>query len=307
MKRNARILVAVAVTVFGLGLAGAGSAALLGNLLEFPQVVFDSGNTTISGGILSINSAPVVIRLSAGDAPIFITPAGGFEALNIGATVSASCDLVGGIGGDDLMLYGEVDLGGGDVRSGTLLTGEVTEFGSLDAGATDLYDFRFTVTGGALADLYTNDDLGVLVQSENSTFTGDCSQDSQGSAKGALGAIAPILPANGCTPGYWKQKHHYDSWVGYAPTDDFATVFGRVVPDATDLASALKLHGGGLNALTRHATAALLNASNPDVNQTAYETPADVIAAFQAAYDSGDYETQKNLFEEANEEGCPLN
>ncbi len=143
--------------------------------------------------------------------------------------------------------------------------------------------------------------------SENSTFTGDCSADSTGFAKGTLGSIAPILPADGCTPGYWKQKHHFDSWVGYSPTDLFATVFGRSVTGVTDLTSALKAKGGGVKALTRHATAALLNVDSPDVNVTDYSSTAEVIAAFQAAFDSGDYELTKDAFESANEEGCPLN
>ncbi len=30
----------------------------------------------------------------------------------------------------------------------------------------------------------------------------------------------------GCTPGYWKQDHHFDSWEGYAPGDQLDGVFG---------------------------------------------------------------------------------
>jgi hypothetical protein len=72
--------------------------------------------------------------------------------------------------------------------------------------------------------------------------------------------------------------------------------------------SALKAKGGGVKALTRHATAALLNASSSDVNaEAAFDTTAEVIAAYQAAFDSGDYELTKDAFEEADEEGCPLN
>lgn len=57
----------------------------------------------------------------------------------------------------------------------------------------------------------------------------------------------------------------------------------------------------------RHTAAALLNAASPKVNYAMeYATPAQVIAAFQAAYGSGDYETQKNKFEAANIGGCPL-
>ena len=30
----------------------------------------------------------------------------------------------------------------------------------------------------------------------------------------------------GCTPGFWKQPQHFDSWVGFEPSDSFEDVFG---------------------------------------------------------------------------------
>jgi hypothetical protein len=49
-------------------------------------------------------------------------------------------------------VFGFADLDGDGTNdvSGLLLTGEVTGFGSQENGATDLYDFSFSVTGGAL-------------------------------------------------------------------------------------------------------------------------------------------------------------
>lgn len=294
---------ALAIAVTG-SIAG---AALLGNAIGFPRIVFQSGNANITSGLVQITSAPVILQVEPIVAPVFINPVpSAYETFNLEFSVDSSCNLAGGAAGDDLFIFGEVDLGG-DLRSGTLLVGEVTDFGSLDAGSTDLFELRVEVTGGALADLYTDHDLGIIVQSENSSFSGDCSQDSTGEAKGTLGSTDPILPANGCTPGYWKQKHHFDSWVNYESTDLFFDVFGRNVDDVTDLVSALKAKGGGVKALARHATASLLNVANGGVNVTAYTTEAEVIAAFQAAFDSGDYELQKNAFEEVNEAGCPLN
>lgn len=65
--------------------------------------------------------------------------------------------------------------------------------------------------------------------------------------------------------------------------------------------------GGGLDALGRHAVAALLNASHPLTSPPpAIDTPGEVIAAFQAAFDSGNYEPTKNMFKDANEAGCPM-
>jgi hypothetical protein len=50
-----------------------------------------------------------------------------------------------------------------------------------------------------------------------------------------------------------------------------------------------------------------LNAAHPYTSPPpAIDTPAEVIAAFQAAFDSGDYETTKNMFKDANEAGCPM-
>jgi len=34
------------------------------------------------------------------------------------------------------------------------------------------------------------------------------------------------MGGQGCTPGYWKQPHHFGSWVGYVPGDLFDAVFG---------------------------------------------------------------------------------
>jgi hypothetical protein len=112
----------------------------------------------------------------------------------------------------------------------------------------------------------------------------------------------------GCTPGFWKQSQHFDSWVGFAPTDSFEAVFGRdAYSGSPTLLEALSTGGGGLNALGRHATAALLNASSGGVSFAF--TTADVIAMYQAAFDAGGdaVEDTKNIFAAENEMGCPLN
>lgn len=109
----------------------------------------------------------------------------------------------------------------------------------------------------------------------------------------------------GCTPGYWKQRHHFDSWTApYTPTTQFGAVFANAFPGMT-LVQVASQGGGGLKALGRHTVAALLNAASSGVNYGM--TTTEVIAAFNAAYASGDYTTQKNVFERMNESGCPLN
>lgn len=114
----------------------------------------------------------------------------------------------------------------------------------------------------------------------------------------------PPPGGQGCTPGYWKQSQHFDSWpAAYSPSTSFESVFGRDVPGNPTLLDALGLGGGGLKALMRHAAAALLNSASVNYGLTT----GQVITKFQAAYDSKDYETTKNLFDTLNNKGCPLN
>jgi hypothetical protein len=107
----------------------------------------------------------------------------------------------------------------------------------------------------------------------------------------------------GCTPGYWKQSQHFDSWADpYDPGDKFDDFFEDAFGEMT-LLQVLQQGGGGLNALGRHTVAALLNSASLD-----YEwTSAQVIAAFNAVYPGGDYAGLKDDFEAANEAGCSLN
>jgi hypothetical protein len=111
----------------------------------------------------------------------------------------------------------------------------------------------------------------------------------------------------GCTPGYWKQTQHFDSWPApYYPDMLFSAVFEDAFPGLT-LRDVLSLHGGGLNALGRHTVAALLNAASSSVNYDL--TPQQVIDSFNSVYPgtNGQYESLKNMFEGYNQQGCPLN
>jgi hypothetical protein len=108
----------------------------------------------------------------------------------------------------------------------------------------------------------------------------------------------------GCTPGYWKQIQHFGNWTEpYAPSTKFDAVFADAFGEMT-LLQVLWQGGGGLKALGRHTVAALLNAASADVD---YDMSVeDVIAAFNEAYASGDYESLKMDLEDFNEQGCPL-
>jgi hypothetical protein len=87
----------------------------------------------------------------------------------------------------------------------------------------------------------------------------------------------------------------------------FSAVFADAFPGMT-LLDVLADGGGGLKALGRHAVAGVLSASSPDVS---YGLDAsDVIAAFNAAYASGNdvaIESLKNQLDRLNNQGCSLN
>ncbi|WP_144392651.1 hypothetical protein [Pleionea sediminis] len=117
----------------------------------------------------------------------------------------------------------------------------------------------------------------------------------------------------GCTPGYWKQTHHLDSWP-VSETTLFSEVFDRVITirlkrqgEVTDptLFEALAAKGGKVNTAARHATAAYLNALSAGVS---FDMTTDgVIDAFQTSYDNNDYGPLIQSLVDFNEQGCPLN
>jgi hypothetical protein len=115
----------------------------------------------------------------------------------------------------------------------------------------------------------------------------------------------------GCTPGFWLNNLLAWEATNYRPGDSFEAVFERdVVTGDPTLHQIISLGGGGFFALSRHAVAALLNADHPDIQaHPDVDTAAKVIALWQAAFDSGDWqliEDTKNLFEQANESLCVL-
>jgi len=115
----------------------------------------------------------------------------------------------------------------------------------------------------------------------------------------------PSTGTEGCTPGYWK--NHTCKWPApYRPTSSFNDTFGVAAFDSDiTLLAAARQGGGGINALGRHAVAALLNAASTAVDFGM--TPDQVIEAVQAALASGgDIEGTKNLLADLNERNCPL-
>ena len=129
--------------------------------------------------------------------------------------------------------------------------------------------------------------------------------------------FAPRPPTQGCTPGYWKQDHHLDSWVptGYSPNQSLESVFDLPAFPAigtTSLRTALEGGAGSTVAaavriLLRAAVAALLGAAHPGVDYPL--TTAQVIADANAAIATNNRTTILNLagrFDKLNNLGCPL-
>lgn len=129
--------------------------------------------------------------------------------------------------------------------------------------------------------------------------------DLEASAQVTVRCEIPEMP-EGCTPGFWRQAHHYPYWTGYTPDQLFSDVFEDAFPGMT-LGEVVQLGGGGLNALGRHTVAALLNAASDEVNYGFGDGSAQaVIDAFNAVFPGGDYEGLKDSFEEYNEMGCSV-
>ena len=121
----------------------------------------------------------------------------------------------------------------------------------------------------------------------------------------AFAGGTPAPSPEGCTPGFWK--NHTSEWVTYSPSDDFDTVFGvnAFNPNKT-FYQALRSGGGGVNALGRHAVAALLNAAALGKSRFGLSA-AEVISMVRAALaPGGNVEGTKNTFESFNESSCAL-
>ena len=159
-----------------------------------------------------------------------------------------------------------------------------------------------------------------------------------GMASGNLSAPDKVT-CEGCTPGYWKQCQHLDSWAatGFKPDDVFNTVFGvtqyinlrtnkpytllqvmglngngNCVPDEEQPNCAAKPHGNAIGNmgcdpvftnLGFHAVAALLNAAHPNVNYG--YTAGELIDLFRNNLHRA--AELKDSLAMLNERGCPLN
>jgi hypothetical protein len=202
-------------------------ADLLGVIPAEPLFKYNSGGTTTfdsATGTVVVNATPFEFT-PAGGAPLIIYPLGTSPTVLTAISLDTDCNLVGGDpGGDDLTVSGDIDINGDFVPeyTGVLLTGEVVGFGTdtnpLPSSA--LFDTRFVITGGALVgsgDYVLGAEIGMTLTVEANNFTGDCSADWSGGAKGNIGSVETIEPPVEACYGVKKVsirdgKKHWRHW-----------------------------------------------------------------------------------------------
>ena len=179
----------------------------------------------------------------------------------------------------------------GDDGDGVLEVGEIWTW-TIDSGPITATT-TFLATGSGI------DPAGNVI-----TYPGD--PDEQDSV------TVEVMGAEGCTPGYWKNSP--GCWECLSPSQSFEDFFsvdvtlragGRNTIAAPTMMQALEATGGGVNALARHAVAAILNACDPDV---AYPmSVGDIIGAVQAAIAAGEGEIKSlaTMLDMYNNYGCP--
>jgi len=168
-------------------------------------------------------------------------------------------------------------------------------------------------------EVYTRDASGNVrldPHEPSTTITGITDKGKDGCLVIFHNSMTPVEDGQGCTPGYWKNNWSKKGGSAWGPTgvDGDSTTLGDVGFDGfsvldgddTSFIDALNAKGGGESALMRHAAAAYLNASHPDVNYGS--SAADVVAEVNSALANGgdDIENTKDDLDEANNQGCSL-
>jgi hypothetical protein len=133
-----------------------------------------------------------------------------------------------------------------------------------------------------------------------------------GYATDSTTTVTTTPEGEGCTPGFWKQDQHFDSWPDELSTDTTlldAGFIGTGNDDAT-LLEALSFKGGptvqdAKNILMRAAVAALLNSFAVDYPLS----PDEVVDMVNEALASNDRDTilaLAGVLDANNNLGCPL-
>ncbi len=140
-------------------------------------------------------------------------------------------------------------------------------------------------------------------------YAGDANNNAASSGCQAEPVVITQPVGQYCSPGYWKQPQHFDSYVTYHPTDLFNTVFGVNAFPGKTLVQVLSTGGGGLTAYGRATVGALLNSTSMSSGLTAAQVIAKFVATYNGAPSSGN---TNGYYGSANPEftapeNCPLN
>jgi hypothetical protein len=164
-------------------LEGRTMMSLLGVAANYDQIAI-SGSGSIeydaATSRMSAVSVPVRLFLSPTQSAA-VLPARSFD---LQLNVDVTGDFVSGIAGNDLTVTGRIngftaglDVNGDSVVdindnvNGTLITGEVKQFGWAEGGSTDAFDFRIIPSGGLVAGLWNGFDIGLRLASSTGTYT----------------------------------------------------------------------------------------------------------------------------------------
>jgi len=185
----------------------------IGEEIGNPELQYDRNGTVAYDAAMEtfdVDAMPTAIALEPllpGQRPTRILDPSDFQ-LHI--KVDSEGNLIGGVEGDDLAIWGQFDADGDRVidYSGLLLTGEIAQFGYLDNPTSDQYEFRLTPTGGALLAFFEGYDIGIDMLSLGSTFADSFAEDFSGGAQGTLGVIAKLSPP---APASLAGRVFYDS------------------------------------------------------------------------------------------------
>jgi hypothetical protein len=229
-----------------------------------------------------------------------------FEICKIGTDASFDVDIVDRSGAGTANISTTVNVADGEcwdvwVSGGAYVDDVTVTENPVPAGYAASWSLD-QLDGGVVT---TTTGSGAVVTGYTSGVTGSSPTLAGATVTFTNRLIPPPPPeGEGCTPGYWKQEHHFDDWTGYTPWTLFGDVFDDAFPGKT-LLDVASQGGGGLKALGRHAVAALLNAASGGVGY-AY-TEQEVIDMFNDAYNGiTDIGDTKDAFAMENEYGAPL-